>query len=59
MARKHNEPFVDTTEAFRKMTLPGFAKGMQYKMLSIDEDTGACSMTVQFDKGYKMPPGMS
>ena len=59
MARKHIEPFVDTTVAFRKMTLPGFAKGMKFKMLSIDEDTGASSMTVQFEKGYKMPPGMS
>ena len=59
MARKHIEPFVDTTVPFRKMTLPGFPKGMHYKMLSIDEDTGACSMTVRFEKGYRMPPGMS
>jgi hypothetical protein len=41
------------------MTLPGFKKGMHFKMLSIDEDTGACTMTVKFDAGYKMPPGMS
>jgi hypothetical protein len=59
MARKHIEPFVDTEVPFRKMTLPGFKKGMHYKMLSIDEDTGACTMTVKFDAGYKMPPGMS
>ena len=59
MARKHIEPFVDTSVPFRKMTLPGFGKGMHYKMLSIDEDTGACSMTVKFEKGYRMPPGMS
>jgi hypothetical protein len=59
MARKHIEPFVDTDVPFRKMTLPGFKKGMHYKMLSIDEDTGACTMTVKFDAGYKMPPGMS
>jgi len=59
MARKHIEPFVDTDVPFRKMTLPGFGKGMHYKMLSIDEDTGACTMTVKFDAGYKMPPGMS
>ncbi len=59
MARKHIEPFVDTDVPFRKMTLPGFKKGMHYKMLSIDEDTGACTMTVKFDDGYKMPPGMS
>jgi hypothetical protein len=41
------------------MTLPGFKKGMHYKMLSIDEDTGACTMTVKYDAGYKLPPGMS
>lgn len=59
MARKHIEPFVDRDVSFRKMTLPGFKKGMNYKMLSIDEDTGAATMTVKFDAGYKMPPGMS
>jgi len=59
MARKHIEPFIDRDVPFRKMTLPGFKKGMHYKMLSIDEDTGACSMTVKFDAGYRMPPGMS
>jgi hypothetical protein len=59
MARKHIEPFVDREVPFKKMTLPGFKKGMHYKMLSIDEDTGASTMTVKFDAGYKMPPGMS
>ena len=59
MARKHIEPFVDRDVAFKKMTLPGFGKGMSYKMLSIDEDTGACTMTVKFDSGYRMPPSMS
>ncbi len=46
MARKHIEPFVDREVPFKKMTLPGFKKGMHYKMLSIDEDTGASTMTV-------------
>ncbi|MCP4000162.1 MAG: DUF4437 domain-containing protein [Gammaproteobacteria bacterium] len=59
MARKHIEPFVDREVPFKKMTLPGFKKGMHYKMLSIDEDTGACTMTVKYDAGYKLPPGMS
>lgn len=59
MARPHIEPFVDRDVAFKKMTLPGFPKGMQYKMLSLDNDTGACSMTVLFEPGYKQPPGMS
>jgi len=59
MARKHIEPFVDRDVPFKKMTLPGFKKGMHYKMLSIDEDTGACTMTVKFDAGYRLPPSMS
>lgn len=59
MARKHIEPFVDREVPFKKMTLPGYKKGMHYKMLSVDEDTGACTMTVKYDAGYKLPPGMS
>ena len=59
MARPHIEPFVDRDVAFKKMTLPGFPKGMQYKMLSMDTDDGSCTMTVLFEPGYKQPPGMS
>ncbi|GJQ54066.1 MAG: hypothetical protein HKUEN07_06350 [Rhodocyclaceae bacterium] len=59
MARPHIEPFVDRDVDFKKMTLPGFPKGMKYKMLSLDTDTGACSMTVRFESGYRQPPGMS
>lgn len=59
MARPHIEPFVDRTVDFRKMTLPGFPKGIKYKILSLDTDTGACSLTVRFEAGYRQPPGMS
>jgi hypothetical protein len=59
MARPHIEPFVDRDVHFKKMTLPGFPRGMQYKTLSLDPDTGACTMTVQFDGGYKQPPSIS
>ncbi|MFM7626076.1 MAG: DUF4437 domain-containing protein [Gammaproteobacteria bacterium] len=59
MARPHIEPFVDRDVPFKKMTLPGFPKGMQYKMLSLDTDDDACTMTVLFEPGYKQPPGMS
>ncbi len=59
MTRPHIEPFVDRDVSFKRMTLPGFGRGMRYKMLSLDTDNGACSMTVQFDSGYKRPPGMS
>ena len=51
MARPHIEPFVDTTVDFKKTRIPGFPTGMQYKMLSLDTDTGACSMTVRLEPG--------
>ncbi len=59
MARPHIEPFCDRDVAFKKMNKKGFGPGMHYKMLSMDTDTGACSMTVQFDAGYKQKPGFS
>ena len=59
MARPHIEPFVDRDVAFKRMLLPGFGRDMHYKMLSMDGDTGACTMTVQLDGGYSQPPGFS
>jgi hypothetical protein len=59
MARRHIEPFVDKDVPFRRMTLPGFPGGMRYRMLSIDRDSGACTMTVQLDAGYAQPPSLS
>ena len=56
MARPHIEPFCDRDNHFKPMRLLGFGTGMHYKMLSMDTDTGACSMTVQFDGGYKRTP---
>lgn len=58
MARPHIEPFVDRSVSFRRMTLPGFRKGMHYKTLSMDTDSGACTLSVKFESGYKLPPGM-
>ena len=46
MARPHIEPFCDRDNHFKPMRLLGFGTGMHYKMLSMDTDTGACSMTV-------------
>jgi hypothetical protein len=59
MARPHIEPFCDRDVAFRNMTLPGLGRGFRYKMLSLDNETGACSMTVQLDSGYTRKPGFS
>jgi hypothetical protein len=59
MARPHIEPFVDRDVGFRKLALPGFEPGIRYKTLSMDKDTGACTMTIQFDAGFSQPPGFS
>ncbi len=59
MARPHIEPFCDQDVAFKKLTLPGLPPGIEYKMLSIDEDTGACTMSVRFEPGFRKPPGLS
>ena len=57
--RPHIEPFCDRDVDFKKMGLRGFGMGMRYKMLSFNPETGGCSMTVQFDGGYKQKPGFS
>lgn len=59
MARPHIEPFCDRDVQFKNMVLPGFGRGFSYKMLSLDNDTGACSMTVQLAGGYSQKPGFS
>ncbi|MSQ86608.1 MAG: DUF4437 domain-containing protein [Alphaproteobacteria bacterium] len=59
MPRPHIEPFVDRDVGFKKLGLPGFRKGIQYKMLSMDKENGSCTMTVQYDAGFKQPPGFS
>ncbi len=59
MARPHIEPHDERTESFRRLTLPGFPRGMHYKTLSVDPDTGACSLVVRFESGWQRPAGFS
>ena len=58
MARPHIEPYVELNDPFRKFDIAGF-KGSHYKVLSLDTDTGACTLKVRFDGGYKRKPGLS
>ena len=58
MARPHIEPYVELDSPFKKFDLSGF-KGSQYKVLSLDTDTGACTLKVRFDGGFKRKPGLS
>ncbi len=58
MARPHIEPYVELDQPYKKFGVSGF-KGSQYKVLSLDTDTGACTLKVRFDNGYKRKPGLS
>ncbi len=58
MARPHIEPYVELNDPFRKFDIAGF-RGSHYKTLSLDVDTGACTLKVRFDGGYKRKPGLS
>jgi len=57
MARPHIEPYVELNHPFKKFDLSGF-KGSHYKVLSLDADTGACTLKVRFDGGFRRKPGL-
>ena len=59
MARPHIEPYVELNAAYQAFCFPGFPEGAFYKVLSIDADTGACSLKMKFEAGYFRQPGMS
>ena len=59
MARPHIEPYVELNDDYQAFALRDFPAGAHYKVLSLDEDTGACSLKMRFDAGYRRPPGMS
>ena len=58
MSRPHIEPFVELNEGYKPFRLLGFV-GSEYKMLSLDVDTGACTLKVRFNNGYTRPPSLS
>ena len=57
MPRPHIEPFVELNEGYNKFELSGF-RGTEYKVLSLDPDTGACTLKVRFNNGFARPPGL-
>ena len=59
MARPHIEPYVELNNSYKNFSLPGFAGGSHYKVLSLDKDLGSSTLKMQFDGGYKRKPGMS
>lgn len=59
MARPHIEPYVELNEDYKKFNLPAFSSDASYKVLSLDVDSGACSLKMQFNAGFKRKPGVS
>jgi hypothetical protein len=58
MARPHIEPYVELDEPYRRFDIAGF-RGSHYKTLSLDVDTGACTLKVRFDGGFRRKPGLA
>lgn len=58
MARPHIEPYVELDDPYRKFDIAGF-RGSLHKVLSLDPDTGACTLKVRFNGGYRRKPGLS
>ena len=58
MARPHIEPYVELDFPYKKFDISGFS-GSHYKVMSLDTDSGACTLKVKFDGGYKRKPGLS
>lgn len=58
MARPHIEPYVELDFPYKKFDISGFS-GSEYKVLSLDVDSGACTLKVKFKGGYKRKPGIS
>ena len=56
MSRPHIEPYVETMVPFRRMTLPGFGKGMHYKVLSLDSDTAPAPWWSSLSPGIHCRP---
>ena len=59
MARPHIEPYSEIDQPYKRFTLPAFPKGAWYKVLSLDRDTGASSLKMRFDAGFRRPPGLA
>lgn len=58
MSRPHIEPFVELNDAFKKFSLPGYV-GAEYKVLSLDPDTGASTLKIRYNGGFTRKPGLA
>ncbi len=59
MSRPHIEPYTEVDQPYKRFNLPAFPKGAWYKVLSMDEHTGASSLKMRFDAGFRRSPGLA
>ena len=59
MTRPHIEAYIELRAPWKKMTLRKFPAGMRYRLLSLDSDSGACSLKVRYERGFRLPGGLS
>jgi hypothetical protein len=59
VSRPHIEPYSEIDQPYKRFNLPAFPKGAWYKTLSLDQDTGASSLKMRFDAGFRRPPGLA
>jgi hypothetical protein len=59
MSRPHIEPYCELNDPWKRFDLAGFPDGSEYKVLSLDRDTGACSLKMRLGPGYGRSPGFS
>jgi hypothetical protein len=58
MARPHIEPHVELNEDYKRFDQLDFT-GSHYKVLSLDTDSGSCTLKIRYDAGFTRKPGMS
>lgn len=59
MSRPHIEPYCEIDQPYKRFSLKAFPKGAWYKVMSLDTATGASSLKMRFDAGFRRPPGLA
>ncbi len=59
MSRPHIEPYCEIDQPYKRFDLKAFPRGAWYKVLSLDGGSGASSLKMRFDAGFRRPPGLA
>ena len=58
-ARPHLERYLNRDARWRALALPGFGRGLRFKMLSLDATSGACSLKLALAARFRQDGGFS